>query len=211
MSDGDTNLYEPWLSWAMEIQSIAQNGLTYAKDVYDIERYQRLRDISAEMIRHKTEIPLEKVKDLFCGETGYQTPKLDTRAAIFENDRILLVQEKNGTWSLPGGWVDVLESVVSNTVKEVREEAGLIVAAERIIAVLDRNRHNRPPYPYGVCKIFMLCRSLGGMFQDNSETLGTGYFDLDHLPRLAEEKCTVKQVKMCFDAYHDETWTILID
>mgnify|MGYP002508529414 CR=1 FL=1 len=77
-----------------------------------------------------------------------------TRAAIFKGDKILLVHEKNGTWSMPGGWVDVLESVASNTIKEVREEAGLKVELERIIAIQDRNKHNVPVYAYGVCKIF---------------------------------------------------------
>ena len=116
---------EKWLKWAIEIQSLSQIGLTYTKDVYDRERYQRLREISAEMpaemLSMKTEISLEKVKDLFCNETGYQTPKLDTRAAIFRNNKILLVHENNGTWSLPGGWCDVLESVKSNTEKEVKK------------------------------------------------------------------------------------------
>ena len=136
---------EQWLSWAVELQSLAQAGLTYGKDVYDLERYERIREISAEIIAGKTDIPLEKVKDLFCGETGYQTPKLDTRAAIFKDDKILLVKENNGRWSLPGGWVDVNVSVPENAVKEVREEAGLDVKAERIIAVQDRAKHNRPP------------------------------------------------------------------
>lgn len=94
---------QKWLEWAVELQSLAQTGLTYGKDVYDHERYERIRQISAEMIAYKTEIPLEKAKDLFCNETGYQTPKLDTRAAIFKDNKILLVQESNGTWSMPGG------------------------------------------------------------------------------------------------------------
>ncbi len=102
---------EKWLHWAIEIQSLAQAGLAYTDNVYDIERYERLREIAAEMINEKSDIPLDKVKDLFCCETGYQTPKLDTRAAIFKNGKILLVHENNGTWSLPGGWCDVLESV----------------------------------------------------------------------------------------------------
>ena len=86
---------------------MTQAGLHYGKDRFDLERYERIRDIAAEMISYKTEIPMEKVKDLFCNETGYQTPKLDIRAAIFQDDKILLVQENNGTWSMPGGWVDV--------------------------------------------------------------------------------------------------------
>ena len=146
---------EKWLKWAIEIQSLSQIGLTYTKDVYDRERYQRLREISAEMLAEKTEVSIEKVKDLFCHETGYQTPKLDTRAAIFRNNKILLVHENNGTWSLPGGWCDVLESVKSNTEKEVREETGLNVKAVKIISIQDRNKHNKPVYVYGVCKIFV--------------------------------------------------------
>lgn len=202
---------EPWLRWAILIQSIAQNGLTYAKDVYDMERYEQLRDIAAEMLSYQTEIPKEKVTSLFCNETGYQTPKLDTRAAIFKEDKILLVHEKNGTWSLPGGWVDVLESVASNTVKEVQEEAGLTVEPERLIAVQDRNRHNVPVYAYGVCKVFVLCRLIGGAFQQNIETTETGWFSLEELPRLAEEKCSGEQIRMCFEAYQDENWKTVFD
>ena len=93
-----------WLEWAKELQFIAQGGLTYSKDVFDIERFERIREIAAEMLSLQSEIPIEKVKNLFCNETGFQTPKLDTRAAIFKDDKILLVKEKNGTWSLPGGW-----------------------------------------------------------------------------------------------------------
>ena len=80
---------EKWLKWAIEIQSLAQAGLAYTDNVYDIERYEKLREISAEMLAEKSNISLDKVKDLFCNETGYQTPKLDTRAAIFKNNKIL--------------------------------------------------------------------------------------------------------------------------
>ena len=92
-----------WVDWIVELQSLAQAGLAYSKDAYDKERYERIREISAEMMSHIADVPLEKVKGLFCNEIGYQTPKIDTRAAIFKDDKILLVQEKNGTWSLPGG------------------------------------------------------------------------------------------------------------
>lgn len=211
MEKKNTFLTEPWLKWVIDIQSIAQNGLAYAKDVYDAERYEQLRDIAAEMLSYQTEIPKEKVKSLFCNETGYQTPKLDSRGAVFQDDKILLVHEKNGTWSLPGGWVDVLESVASNTVKEVREEAGLFVETERLIAVQDRNRHNQPVYAYGVCKVFILCRMLGGEFQENTETTETGWFSENELPLLAEEKCNREQIEMCFKAYRDKNWQVIFD
>lgn len=119
------NKKEKWLEWAIELQSLAQAGLTYGKDVYDRERYERIRDISAEILSYKTDISVEKVKNLFCNEIGYQTPKLDTRAAVFEHGKILLVKENNGKWSLPGGWVDVNLSVKENTVKECAMRAGI--------------------------------------------------------------------------------------
>ena len=204
-------LKEPWLKWAIEIQSIAQIGLTYTKDEYDKERYEQLRNIASEMLSYKTDIPVDKVKNLFCNEEGYQTPKLDTRAAIFKDDKILLVHEKNGFWSLPGGWVDVLESIKSNTIKEVKEEAGLDVVGKKVIAIQDRNKHNTPIYPYGVCKIFVECEVMGGEFVENIETVEIGYFSIDNLPKLAEEKCTPKQVEMCFEAKNNKNWQVLFD
>lgn len=125
-----------WIDLIVELQGLAQAGLTYGKDVYDKERYERIRDISAEMMAELSGVPVEKVKDLFCNETGYQTPKIDTRAAIFEEGKILLVHENNGTWSLPGGWCDVNVSVTENTIKEVKEEAGLDVSCQK------RDRHS---------------------------------------------------------------------
>lgn len=203
---------EKWLKWAIEIQSLAQAGLTYTDNVYDIERYERLREIAAEIIEEKSNISLEKVKDLFCNENGYQTPKIDTRAAIFKDDKILLTHENNGTWSLPGGWCDVLESVASNTIKEVKEETGLDVETIKIIAVQDRNKHNKPIYAYGVCKIFVLCNVIGGEFIENIETTEIKYFSLDEIPNnLAEEKTNNEQIEMCFKAYKDERWQTQFD
>lgn len=202
---------EKWLQWAVELQSIAQAGIFYGKDPFDEERYQRIREIAAEMISCQSEIPLEKVRDLFCSEVGYQTPKLDTRAAVFQDDKILLVKEKNGTWSLPGGWVDVNVSVKENTIKEVREEAGLDVTADRVIAVQDREKHNLPIYAYKVCKIFVLCTATGGRFQPNTETVESRYFGIDELPDLAREKNNEEQIRMCFEAYHADVWETQFD
>ncbi len=202
---------ERWLKWAIELQSIAQAGLTYGKDIYDHERYERIREISAEIISHMSDISLEKVKDLFCNESGYQTPKLDTRAAIFEDGKILLVRENNGKWSLPGGWCDVNVSVRENTVKEVKEESGLDVVADKIIAIQDRSKHNLPVYAYGVCKIFVQCSVIGGKFEKNIETTGFRYFSADELPELATEKNNEEQIRMCFEAYCSNDWETQFD
>ena len=189
------------LDWAMKIQSIAQAGLAYCRDEFDRERYTELRELSAQMLAERTELPVGRVRELFCGESGYQTPKLDTRAAIVEDGRILLVRERDGRWALPGGWCDVDRSVAENTVKEAREETGLTVEAERLIAVQDWRRHNACNYMYGIIKIFVLCRATGGEFERNIETTETAYFSADEIPeQLAVEKTTREQVLMCLDA-----------
>lgn len=203
---------EKWLEWAIEIQNLAQIGLTYTDNPYDVERYERLREIANEMIAEKSNIPKEKVKELFCNGVGYPTPKLDTRAAIFKDNKILLVHEKNDTWSLPGGWVDVLQSIGSNTIKEVKEEAGLDAKTVKIIAVQDRNKHNYPVYAYGICKVFVLCELLGGTFKENVETTEIKYFGQDELPNnLANEKNTKEQIEMCFKAANDDNWQTIFD
>lgn len=200
------------LLWAMEIQSLAQAGLAYTNNKYDIERYERLREISAEIMSEKTDLPITKIKGLFCNETGYQTPKIDTRAAIFQHDKILLVHENNNTWSLPGGWCDVDQSIASNVMKEVKEETGLNVRPDKLIAVQDWRKHNVINYAYGVCKIFVLCQLLDGEFVKNIETIETKYFSCHDLPEnLAKEKTTLEQIKICFQAFYDDNWQTQFD
>ena len=200
------------LDWAMKIQSIAQTGLAYCRDEFDRERYTELRELSAEMLAERTELPVGRVRELFCGESGYQTPKLDTRAAIVEDGRILLVRERDGRWALPGGWCDVDRSVAENTVKEALEETGLTVEAERLIAVQDWRRHNACNYIYGIIKIFVLCRAIGGEFAQNIETTETAYFSAEELlEQLAVEKTSREQALMCLDAATGRLPGVLFD
>lgn len=199
------------IEYIKEIQSIAQTGLFYVKDIYDKERYERLRDISAEMMALKTELPVETVKTLFCSDYGYQTPKVDTRAAIFKEDKILLVHENNGTWSMPGGWCEFNMSPVDSMVKEVKEEAGKDIRINSVISVQNRDNHNVPPYAYAIVKIFYLCEEIGGNFESNIETTEIAYFAENELPDMALEKCNEEQVHMCFKAYRSSDWTTQFD
>ena len=136
------------LEQARELQALAQTGLAYCKDPFDRERYERIRAIAVDMLAMQADVPAEEMRRLL--SAGYPTPKLDTRAVIFdESGRILMAHENSGEWSLPGGWVDEDQSVRSNAVKEVKEETGLDVRAERLIAVQDCANHNALTYPYG--------------------------------------------------------------
>ena len=127
------------------------------------------------------------------------------------DDKILLVKEKDGKWSLPGGWVDVNESIKSNIIKEVKEESGFNTIPVKLIAIQDRNKHNRPLYAYGICKVFVLCEIIDGEFAPNIETDERDFFDLDNLPLLATEKNNKEQIELCFQAFHSDNWQTIFD
>lgn len=205
-------MQDKWLDWAIRLQAIAQSGLFYSKDKYDIERFQQIRNLSAEIISEHTDLHMDKVKDLFCCEMGYQTPKVDVRAVIIENSRILMVKEQiDGKWSLPGGWAEVDLSLSENVMKEVKEEAGYEVSVQRLIAVLDARRGNPVPAPYGIYKIMVECKITGGSFIDNIETCDCDFFSLDDLPELSTGRITREQIDLCFLAAKDEHFVPFFD
>jgi ADP-ribose pyrophosphatase YjhB (NUDIX family) len=188
-----------WLQYAKKLQALAQAGLEYSNDKYDLERFEEIRDISVEIMNNYTDIEKEKIEKLFAGEKGYQTPKIDVRAAVFKNNKILLVREKiDGLWTLPGGWADIDLSLKENLIKEVKEEAGADVEAKRVIAILDRKRHNTPPNPYGIYKIFVECNFISMDFKENLETSEAAFFGEKNLPQLSTNRTTKEQIKMCF-------------
>ena len=191
---------------------LPKGALAYCKDKYDIERFERIREISAEMAASIAELPVEKVKDLFCADSGYQTAKTDTRAAVYRDGKLLLVQEADGSWTLPGGWLDYDRTVRENTIKEVWEEAGMEVRPLRLIALHEHNHRNDTRYPFNICTSFVLCEYLSGEFQPNLETVACGFFGPDELPSpLALGKATREQIEMCFRAAADEHWQTEFD
>lgn len=201
-----------WLVLAKKLQSIAQSGLEYSKDKYDIERFEEIRNISIDIIHHHTEIETTKIKNLFANETGYQTPKIDVRAVIFQKNKILLIKENlDGKWSLPGGWADVDLSLSENLIKEAKEEAGAIISPNKIIAILDRKKHNLQPSLYGIYKIFVQCELLKINFQTNIETSDAQFFKINNLPELSTGRNTVEQIQMCFDAKNDNLHQTIFD
>jgi ADP-ribose pyrophosphatase YjhB (NUDIX family) len=203
---------EKWLEWAVKLQSIAQAGLTYSESQYDIDRYQQIRRLSVDILREYTGISHEKIRDLFASETGYQTPKVDIRASVFKDNKILLVREKiDGAWSLPGGWADVNSSVGESAIRECFEEAGAHVQPKRIIAIHQADKHYDFPYPYTIYKIFVECALFENNFTDNTETLEAGFFSIDSLPPLSTERNTPEQIRMCFEAKKHKIFETIFD
>ena len=170
-------MQKKWIQWIQEMQAIAQTGLEYSRDKFDLERFQQLRDLSINILHEYTEIDHAKLRDLFANENGYQTPKVDIRVVIYDEDKILFTKEKDdGKWSLPGGWADINLSVRENAIKEVHEEAGIEVEPQNIIAILDRAKYISDDYPYSVYKIFVECDYIKGSFRDNLETSDAKFF-----------------------------------
>jgi ADP-ribose pyrophosphatase YjhB (NUDIX family) len=189
-----------WLDLAKRLQSIAQAGLTYGYDKYDLERYQQIRDISIEILSHHTEIPAEKVVQIFASETGYQTPKVDIRGVVFREGKILMVREGiDGNWGLPGGWADVGYTPFEIAEKEVWEEAGIRVKPLRLLAVFDKTKHQHPPDIYHIYKLFILCEDLGGEINPGMETLDARWIDRNERLPLSTPRITQEQINIMFE------------
>ena len=175
-----------WLAWAREIFSLSQAGLTYSKNDFDLERYRRLQEIAAEIISSQSEFTKDAVLGSFSMQAGYITPKIDVRAAVVQDGKILLVQEKvDDKWSMPGGWADLGEYPSEMVVREVREESGFDVRVDKMIAVYDANRIT-PLEFYHAYKLIFLCTIIGGEAQTSIETFGVDFFAPDELPPLSE-------------------------
>ena len=174
------------LTWARKIFSIAQSGLAYSKNEFDLERYRRLQDIAAEMIASQSELTKDAVLESFSMQIGYATPKIDVRGAVVRDGKILLVHERiDDRWAMPGGWADLGETPSEMVIREVREESGFEVRAEKLIAVYDANRIE-PMEFYHAYKLIFLCAITGGEAQTSIETSGVDFFSLDNLPQLSE-------------------------
>ena len=187
------------------MQAIAQNGLTFSQDRYDIGRYQAIREIAAEMLAAGAGEDISAIRQFVSGDTGYATPKVDVRGVVFRKGRLLLVQEKtDGGWALPGGWADVGESPAENVVREIREESGFETRAVKILAVFDRAKHpHEPQFPFHVYKLFILCELVGGDATPSVETDAVNFFGEAELPVLSETRVTPWQLHRLFELHRN--------
>jgi ADP-ribose pyrophosphatase YjhB (NUDIX family) len=187
-----------WLAWAKRIQAIAQAGLTYSESSYDQDRYQALRALSVEIMASHLELAdgeRPRLAELFASDYGYPTPKVDVRAFVAADGKILMVRERvDGRWSIPGGWADVGSSPAEMAVRETAEESGYQVKARRLLAVWDKARHNPSPFPADVYKLVVACELVGGDGTAGSETLEVGWFAPDRLPELSVGRITAAQI-----------------
>ncbi len=204
------NLEPVWVQWAKELQAMAQNGLTFSQNPFDMERYRRLREIAAEMWAQGSEIETQRLMNLFVSEQGYATPKIDVRGVVFRENAVLLVQEaSDGGWTLPGGWADANESLSESVVREIFEESGFTTRAEKLLAVYDRSRHkHNGVFPFHIYKMFVQCQLLSGAATPSHETLQVDFFTLEQIAHLtlSTSRTTLKQLQHMFEHKKNPLW-----
>lgn len=195
-----------WLIWARELQAIAQTGITFSKNPYDTERYEQMRALAARMMAAYGNSEPERIEDLFRAQTGYATPKVDVRGAVFREDTVLLVSEliDNGRWTLPGGWADVNLTPSENAIREVQEEAGLAVRAKKLAIVCDRDKAGHTdPYPFHIYKMFFVCEEAGVATKKEGETGEARFFPITALPELSTSRVLAKQIQRLYEHAHN--------
>lgn len=195
-----------WLDWTTRLQAIAQNGLAFAHDSYDVERYNEVREIATEILAAGSGLDLAVIRNLLSQDAGYATPKVDVRGVVFRENKLLLVRERSdGRWTLPGGWADVCKSPAVNVVREIQEESGFQTRAVKILAIFDRSKHpHEPTFPYHVYKIFILCEIIGGVATPSSETDAVSFFGQEELPELSVTRVTTWQIYRMFEHHRDQ-------
>jgi ADP-ribose pyrophosphatase YjhB (NUDIX family) len=190
----------PWLQWAQRLQAIAQTGLTYSEGHYDRERYEEIHKIAVEILAAQTAAPFARIEELFRNQTGYPTPKVDVRCAVFRDNKILLVKEQeDGKWTLPGGWADILDAPSEAAAREVWEEAGFHVHITRLLAVYDRAKHPHvPPFPFHIYKHFFLGEIIDGKPTPSPETTAVDFFARNEIPELSVSRVLPEQIERLF-------------
>ncbi|MBO4637026.1 MAG: NUDIX hydrolase N-terminal domain-containing protein [Clostridiales bacterium] len=198
---------------ARRLQGIASGGILYTRDKFDKERFEEIMDISARLLELGSDVKKETALEIFEGNDGYPTPKSDVRAAVFnDRDEILLVRDLDGKWALPGGWCDFDRTVFENAVKECREEAGIEVEAEKLVAVHFHRKRNNPKSFFSSNKFFVVCRFIKGEFKENIETSEAKYFPVDKIPEdINTHKNNLDQIRLCYKAYLTDPWIPEVD
>lgn len=198
---------------AKQVQALAENGLHYSENDYDLDRYTNLEELAIHMISLLTGMSSETIQMATPEKNGYRTPKVDVRAVVFnEKDEILLVRERaDSLWALPGGWCDVGYTPTEIAEKETEEEAGIKVKADRLLAVFDKKCHDHPEDLFYAYKIFLECKAETYDITTGMETLDVGFFPQDKLPELSTPRNTKGQIDRMFDFHFERIHWPVID
>ncbi len=190
-----------WLEWAREIQALAQTGAHYAQNEFDSSRYHRLEEIASEIISEHTQLPQELLLHTFEAQKGYATPKVDVRAAVFREGKLLMVRERSdGGWTMPGGWADVGDVPSEAAEREALEEAGCVVKARKVIGIYDANRLG-PLELFHAFKLVFLCDLVGGESRTSGETSAVAFYSQEEIPEtISGQRTNMRHIQDAFAA-----------
>lgn len=187
---------------AIALAALAHNGLVFASDVFDRQRYEQAKKIAVDLLALISSGTVEDLhQSVFC-EQGYMTPKIDVRGGVFDDEgRILLIRDRSDEkWTLPGGWCDVLEPPSLAVEREVHEESGITVRAHKLAALHDRDvQGHQPSFPYHVYKLFFLCEAISHGQPSPIETIEIAWFPVDDLPELSTSRVLDTQIQILHD------------
>jgi ADP-ribose pyrophosphatase YjhB (NUDIX family) len=186
------------MKWGRELAALGRTGCHYAENEYERERYERVRQIAADMLARGSSLEPAEALELDADEFAYVTPKVDVRGVIFREGRVLLVREVSdrGRWTVPGGWADVNEAPSEAVAREIAEESGYTARPVELLACYDREKQGHvPPYPCHIYKLFFRCEITGGSPKTDHETSGVDFFDVNDLPELSVARVTGGQIR----------------
>lgn len=201
-----------WLEWAREIEALSQTGLHYSGNDFDHQRYSRLLEISAEIIAGHSNLSQDDVLRAFLAQNGYATPKVDVRAAVFQDGKLLLVRESadNG-WTMPGGWADVGNVPSEAAERETWEEAGFRVKSRRLVGIYDANRTG-PLELFHAYKLVFFCDLVSGEAATSNETNAVAFFGPEEIPsRLSGERTKPRHIADAFAVLADPSRPTVFD
>ena len=190
------------LDLSRRLLALSQTGLHFSAEEYDRERYREIGDIAAKLLELQG-ASATAVTSAWFVDTGYSTPKVEVRGAIFRDGRVLLVRERaDGKWTVPGGWADVNDSPSTAVLKEIEQESGFTARVLKLAAVYDRNKHN-PPSLFHSWKLCFVCEITGGEARTSYETTAVDFFALDSLPELSTGRATAEQIRRMYQHHLD--------
>jgi ADP-ribose pyrophosphatase YjhB (NUDIX family) len=199
-----------WLAWARKIDAMARIGSTFAENPYDTRRYAELAAIAKSMIAELAARPQVELPELYLPSEGYVTPKVDVRAAVFdESGRVLLVREvADGRWSLPGGWADVGDAPSVSAAREVLEESGYSTRITHLVGVFDAHDATSP---FSAYKVVFAGELTGGEAGGDHETDAVGFYAADELPPLSARRTPPRVLDAAFAHHADPSLPALFE
>jgi ADP-ribose pyrophosphatase YjhB (NUDIX family) len=202
-----------FLNEIKRLKSLADTGLLYCKNEYDLERYHELQEIAMRLLNGFSGKSFEDLQFMFPKAVDYPTAKVDIRGILFSHDKkVLLAKESaDNKWSLPGGWADIGYTPKETVVKEFKEETGLEVIPERLLAVFDKKMHPHPPQPFYVYKMVFYCKAVTTEINKGFDVLDVQYFDVDNLPELSEDRILKSQIQLLAKKVFENDCEVYVD